>query len=476
MYEGVIEKLIVNQPPRTSKSLIASVMFPCWLWTRNPSLAFMFASYSFSLSKDHAYKRRAILDSDWYQSHFGIHPSEDRHNIVEISNTLHGLMYTTSLTGSTVGRGGDYLILDDPNNPKETESETIRESTLQWFRMNWSTRANQKSTKWLVIQQRTHMNDITGFCISQGDWVHLKIPMEAEEGTHTSIGWKDPRSKRGELMWPERFGQKEVLSLKKSLGPYGSSGQLQQAPAPSEGGIIKRDWIGHYEVKESQYVIRDVKGEIEYSIDPWKCLRFATVDLAVTKKDTAKADPDYTVIAAWIAFLSSRGPILLLLDQKRDRLEGPDIEKEIVKMHEKWKFSIIAVEQIAGFIALGQQFKRSRLPIRDIGTSKDSFVRLEGDKQARAYGATPLMADRRFFAPAFAPWLGEYIHELTMFPNYGHDDCVDCTSSAVAVAEKYCKGGYGEVDANPGQERYNRQKQDDPGTQDPWKERMLIQP
>jgi predicted phage terminase large subunit-like protein len=441
LVKGKIQnnRLLINIPPRMSKSTLTSVMLPCWIWTFDPARSFMFASYSYDLSKDHAYKRRKILDSDWYKELFHVVPSSNRNNMMEIETEAGGLMYTTSLTGSTTGRGGDYLILDDPNNPKETESEVSRESTLQWFRLNWSTRANQpKTAKWIVIQQRTHMQDITGFCLGLKNWEHLKIPMEysRSQSKSTSLNWVDPRQTDGELLHEERIGRSEVESLKKILGPYGSSGQLAQEPAPAEGGIIKRQWIKHYE-RDGDYIsFVDPGNQTPYRFEISNHIRFGTVDLAVSKKDLDKSDPDYTVIASWTVFPTIRGPMLFLLDLLRERVEGPDIEKKIEEAHERWKFAMVGVETIGFQLIIAQGLLRKGIPVREMSNSLDAIYRLDKDKQARAYSATPLMADGRFFVPTYAPWLGEYISELITFPNYGHDDQVDVTSAAVSLADR----------------------------------------
>jgi len=400
----------------------------------------MFASYAQQLSLRDSVRRRLIIQSEWFQERWpSVKLSGDQNVKHEFQNTALGYMVATSTGGTVTGRGGDRLVLDDPNDATQMESEVQRESALTWFDLQWSTRGNNPNTFCeVIIQQRTHEQDITGHALRQGSWTHLKLPMEFNgDGCATSIGWCDPRKVLGELLDPVRFNADSVATLKKRLGPYGASGQLQQEPSPTEGGIIKRAWIKSYS-KDDEHLILPGNGpaDEEYRIRPSDCLRFATIDLAVTKKDTEKADPDFTVIAAWVIFLSHRGPLLALLDLFRERIEGPDISKKIKAMHTHWKFQFVAVEQIAGFIALGQQFKRDGLPIRDIGTKEDSFLKLEGDKIARAYGATPLMADGRFYIPEYAPWLGTYIRELTVFPNYGHDDQVDVTSAAVAIAEK----------------------------------------
>lgn len=411
----------------------------------------MFASYAQQLSLRDSVRRRLVIQSEWFQERWAnVKLSGDQNVKHEFQNTSLGYMVATSTGGTVTGRGGDRLVLDDPNDATQMESEVQRESALTWFDLQWSTRGNNPATYCeVIIQQRTHEQDITGHALRQGEWAHLKLPMEFSGQTcSTSIGWTDPRTELGALLDPIRFNAESVATLKKRLGPYGASGQLQQEPSPTEGGIIKRAWIRSY-TQDKEWLILPGQGPLdnEYRIKPSDCLRFATVDLAVTKKDTEKADPDYTVIAAWCIFLSHRGPLLALLDLFRDRIEGPDISKQIKAMHGHWKFQFVAVEQIAGFIALGQQFKRDGLPIRDIGTSKEAFLRMEGDKPARVYGATPLMADGRFYVPTYAPWLGEYIKELTVFPNYGHDDQVDVTSSAVAIAEKVKLGNLEKANA-----------------------------
>lgn len=442
--EGRIRKLIINVPPRTGKSTVVSVLWPAWEWARLQSVRFMFASYSQQLSLRDSVRRRLVIQSDWFRERWPtLELSGDQNVKHEFQNTSLGYMVATSTGGTVTGRGGDRLVLDDPNDATQMESEAERETALTWFDLQWSTRGNDPNTFCeVIIQQRTHEQDITGHAMRQGgDWCHLKLPMEFEtQQSPTAIGWSDPRTQPGELLDPTRFNAGTVAFLKRRLGPYGASGQLQQNPSPTEGGIIKRKWIRDYRIEGEWIILPDHGGKEEYRIRARECFRFGTVDLAVTKKDTDKADPDYTVIGIWCVFISTRGPLLILLDLFRDRIEGPDIETHLKAMHQHWECAILAVEQIAGFIALGQSLKRAGLPIRDIGTSKESFLRMEGDKQSRAYGATPLMADGRFYAPTYAPWLGDYHRELTVFPNYGHDDQVDVSTSAVAIAEMFAKG------------------------------------
>lgn len=460
LHEGRLEKhkLLVNVPPRTSKSTIVTVMFPCWVWTQNPNLSFVFASYAFNLSRDHAYKRRSILESAWYKERWGhiIELAGDRNNITEMANTAKGMMYTTSIGGSTTGRGGDYLILDDPNDAEQMESEVQRASTLRWIDVTWSTRMNDpKNYREILIQQRTHTQDVTGHVLSKqpDQWVWLRIPMEynPEKPCRTPI-WCDPRQTKNDLLDEERFPRKFIEERKISLGPYFYAGQYDQEPYPLGGGVIKSAWLHPWKKSDKQPGYLSVL-DGQYHFDPWAAFRFCTVDPAITEQEIGEkklSDPDYTVIAAWCAFWSHKRTVLCLLDLFMARMEGPAILPKIQSMHDYWKFSIIGVETVAFQKMLFQLAKKQGLPVREISTKNDeeAIYRIDKDKMARAMSATPLMADGRFHVPEYAPWLSEFSAQLTQFPNAGHDDCVDVSAFAVAIAEKYV----GHVDlgvANP---------------------------
>jgi predicted phage terminase large subunit-like protein len=135
-------------------------------------------------------------------------------------------------------------------------------------------------------------------------------------------------------------------------------------------------------------------------------------------------------------FNTKRGVFLFLLDLFRERIEGPDIEQKIIERHECWKYAIVALETIGFQLLIAQALIRKGIPVREMSTSLEAIYRLDRDKVARAYSATPLMADGRFFVPSYAPWVAEYIKELTVFPNYGHDDQVDVTSAGVSLADR----------------------------------------
>lgn len=438
--EGQIKRLVVNVPPRTGKSSLVSIFWPCWIWARDPSTRFMFASYTEQLAFLMSVRRRDnVLLSEWYQQRWGsgfkLSTSLNLKHL--FANDKGGHMYSTSTGGSVTGYGGKYLVLDDPHDPKGAISDIKRDTTTEWLKLTWPSRLDPvPGAGEVVIMQRLHELDATGLYLKEGrDAVHLKIPMEYA-GTKNPSGFHDyldPRSTVGELLIPKLYPRERVDELKKQLGPYGAAGQLQQEPAPMEGGLIKRAWIRHYTILKDGFL--DVG---DYRIDPWNCVRFSTVDPAITEKDLENPnDPDYTVMAAWAVFASTRGTLLLLLDLIRDRMEGPEIVARLKAFHEHWKFSVIGVETIAFQKLLAQYARREGLPIREIGQKEDCIYRIDKDKYSRVLSATPLMGDGRFYAPTYAPWLGDFIGELVVFPNASHDDCADVTAYGVALSEKF---------------------------------------
>lgn len=242
---GQITRLIMNVPPGTMKSLMTRVFWPTWEWTQNPSLRFIGASYAHHLAVRDNRRSRIIVNSELYQRRYPhVRLSDDQATKDNFANTETGWMFATSSQGLATGERGDRFIIDDPHNITDVESPAVREKTLQWFAEVVPSRLNDNKSAIIVIMQRSHENDVTGYALSRElGYEHLMIPMhyDPERAKKTSIGWKDPRKKRGDLMWPERFSVRQVEELHKSLGPYASAAQLQQLPVPREGGLFTPD-------------------------------------------------------------------------------------------------------------------------------------------------------------------------------------------------------------------------------------------
>jgi hypothetical protein len=179
-----IKRLIVNIPPRSGKSLLASVLWPAWVWAKSPATRWLFASYSVGLSGKHSSDRRTVITSPWYQRRWPVHLLDDQNQKTEFVNTARGHMLATSLGGTATGKGGDFLVADDLQNPEMAESTAERRNVLRFFDETLSTRLDSKRHgRILVIQQRTHQADLTGHLLEQGGWTHLCLPAEFERRT-----------------------------------------------------------------------------------------------------------------------------------------------------------------------------------------------------------------------------------------------------------------------------------------------------
>jgi hypothetical protein len=246
--EGRISRLLINFPPRCGKTIITSVCWIAWTWARRertfrsgPQVRFLTGSYSHTLALGNANLTRRLILSPFYQRLWGnwFTFRDDQNTKVQVDNSEGGSRLATSVGGTLLGIGGDVLVVDDPHNVAQAESEAERETVSNWWSELSTTRLNDpKQSAIVVIMQRLHEADVSGTILSgDEDWCHLIIPMEYDWRRHcsTSLGWNDPRGldddgiplvenglprdaeaavelddRNGELMWPERFGAKEV--------------------------------------------------------------------------------------------------------------------------------------------------------------------------------------------------------------------------------------------------------------------------
>lgn len=448
-----IRNLIINIPPRHGKSLMVSVFWPVWSWINFPTTRWMFASYALSLSIRDSVKCRRILESPWFLERWGdtVRMTGDQNRKDKFENDRTGYRIATSVDGSVTGEGAEFLVGDDLHNVKDGESDTVRKSTIDWWDTVMSTRGNDPRTvRKLIIMQRIHELDITGHLLAKegSTWEHLCLPAEyecpktttsttattsagAETGAPepaqvkkkmTRLGWSDPRTEEGQLLWPERFGRAEIEGLKRELGPYACAGQLQQRPAPLEGGLVKKAWFRYWSRDEHDRIIYGANDRT--MLTPWHLFRFATVDFAVSQKQAA----DFTVCAVWgIARDGSRR--MALLDLLRKKMEGPDIVPALRDFAvTRWKVAHIWPEPQGFQLAIVQEMVRRGLPVREMPREW-----VDRDKMTRLLAATPALEQGYVYFPRYAPWLEKFENEILTFPNAAHDDQVDNLAWAVAA-------------------------------------------
>jgi predicted phage terminase large subunit-like protein len=244
---GQIPKLLINVPPGLGKSLLTCVFWPAWEWTNNPRVRWLFASYDQRLSTRDSVKGRAFLAKAWYQSRclkrFRLTGDQNQKAYYETDHG--GYRLATSVGGHGSGEHPDRIVCDDPHNVQQAESPSERQAVLDWWNLTMSTRGVSRSARRVIIMQRLNQNDLSGHVLEEGNWVHLCLPMRYEPGRMavTPLGWTDPRTEEGALLCREQFSDVAVTRMEKALGSYGSAGQLQQRPAPREGGMFKESYF-----------------------------------------------------------------------------------------------------------------------------------------------------------------------------------------------------------------------------------------
>ena len=272
---GEIRNLLINIPPRHMKSLAVGVFWPAWEWTTAPHRRWLFASYALSLSERDSLRCRRLIESPWYQRHWGDRFAlcGDQNTKLRYENNHAGHRIATSVGAAATGEGGDYVVVDDPHNVIERESDAARIAALMWWDETMSTRLNNPKTgAKIIVMQRIHEKDLSGHVLQQGGYIHLNLPAEFELSRRcvTVIGidsprsWSDPRGTDGDLLWEQRIGDREIADFKVRLGPEGYAGQFQQRPSPAGGGRFKAEWFRYYRGGDADCVgsaSRTVSGE-----------------------------------------------------------------------------------------------------------------------------------------------------------------------------------------------------------------------
>lgn len=432
-----IRNLLINIPPRCTKSSLVSVMWPTWRWIHAPEEQFLFASYAASLSLRDSVKCRRLLTSPWYHERWGnlFRLVGDQNTKGRFDNTCNGYRIASSVGAAVTGEGGSILVCDDPNNAKDGESEVKREGANDWWDQVWSTRLNNAKTGCrVVVQQRLHESDISGH-IMQNDvddeWVKLILPMEFESArravtvklpsTHGKL-WQDPRTKENELLWPQQIGEGELKKLKILLGSqYNISGQLQQWPAPTEGGIIKKNWFSHWKQPDLP--------PMRYTIQSW--------DTALETGETNA----YSACTTWGVFYHDHNiPNVMLLSLWRGRVEYPELRQMAKRLYKDWRDDgsatfkstgmhqpdMVLIEAKVSGSSLIQDLHHAGIPV--IGFNPNRW----GDKLARVRVASSLIETGRVWVPTQAPdckrltgFSDTLIENCAMFPNGDSRDLVD---------------------------------------------------
>lgn len=472
---GDIDDLVINIPPRHSKSTVVAVMWPAWEWTWQPQTQWLFATYALALTLRDSVKCRRLIQSPWYQERFGstFALSSDLNQKARFDNDHSGYRLATAVGGTATGEGGDRIVIDDAHNMKEINSDTIRGSVIDWWRDVMSTRGNDpKKVGRVIIAQRGHHKDLPGHVLSQGGWIHLNLPgyfvpntrcitkakkdsrrviPAADDFTYgdhieplkkDEVIFIDPRKEENELLTPDRFGPAEMRKLSMELTERGFEAQIQQNPSAKGGNIMK-----------------------EHHWREWTDIELPSIQMVIQCYDTAfeeEEEHDYSARTTWGVFeheelLNPKLPwtakykgqkrlCLLLMERMNRRLEFPELRENAIEAAQLWKPDKILIEKKASGHSLAQELRRSKdqygnsLPVARIKVNDSKFVRAH---------AASLVLERGCIFYVKRNWADEVIQQCGNFPADDHDDLVDtCTLAMLWLRKKWSAGFLDDDDDN----------------------------
>ena len=435
---GAIRNLIINIPPRCTKSLTVGVFWPTWTWIDHPEKQWLTSSYAEVLAVRDAVKSRRLIQSPWYQRRWGdrYRLAGDQNQKSRYENDHNGHRIATGVGGSSTGEGGDIIVADDALKAQDRYSDPVREAANVWWDETMSTRGNNPRTvARVIIMQRLHDDDLTGHVLEKvkagGEhYEHLCLPMEYEPRIYVSaIGWQDPRQDEGALLWPERFGRDEVDGLKTTLGEEGAAGQLQQRPAPAGGAILKRAWWDG----KNRFNAGDL-GCYRRNIGRW--LSF----------DTAFKDQEANDYTAWGLWEMTPEYGLQLRQVHQEKLEFPQLASTIEAEGRRWNhdgklLGIIIEDKGSGTSAI-QTLRQTAPP--ELASLLVAFPPA-ASKVARARQASVWCERGMIELPHpgdAASWLYDFEETLFKFPAVTHDDVVDQMTQAIIYLEHYLAQGW----------------------------------
>ena len=327
-YHGYIETLLINIPSRCMKSTICNIFFPAWVWAREPHLKFLNISSSGDLSERDALKCKQLIQSEWYQRLWGhkVQLLRELSRKERYGNTAGGEKFIKSIHSSSMGEGANFIMADDVNAQNDVMYATQREYVNLVLDATVGIRIDRISESrrgaLIIIQQRLHQFDATGHFLAKNDpsIIHLMLPWEYDPKRHcrtivlpgTKKVWSDPRKEKGELIWPNMYGENETRRRKSIYGTaINISAQMQQDPTPSGGNLIKEDWFRWWRQKGVP--------RCEYVIQSW--------DTALSIKEEA-CD---SAVTNWGVFTDeNNNPNLILLNSWSGKLENPDLRRMMV--------------------------------------------------------------------------------------------------------------------------------------------------
>ena len=400
---GEIKRLIVNMPPRHTKSEFASNYLPAWMIGKNPKLKIIQATHTAELAIRFGRKAKHVIDSPEYQEIFETSLQEDSKAAGRWETAQGGEYFAVGVGGAMTGRGADLLIIDDPHKEKDLLSKDSFNKAYEWYTSGPRQRL-QPGGRIVLVMTRWSTNDLTGQLMkAQGDvkgdqWEVVEFPAVLNSGR---------------AVWPQYWTLKELDSVKASISVGKWNAQYMQTPTAEEGAIIKREWWKDWP--------HDKPPKMSFIIQSY--------DTAFLKKETA----DYSAVTTWGIFhREGDGQHAILLDAFKGRYEFPELRRLAHQEYLNWQPDIVIIEAKASGIPLLHELRQKDIPVQDYTPSRGN------DKHARMNSIAHLFQQGRVWAPKHKSFAQEVIEECAAFPHGEYDDYVDSMTQAIMRL----RGGY----------------------------------
>jgi len=393
---GEIKRLIVNMPPRHTKSEFASYLLPSWMVGRNPKLKIIQATHTGELAIRFGRKSKNLIDSPEYHKIFKTRLQEDSKAAGRWETAQGGEYFAAGVGGAITGRGADLLIIDDPHSEQDAMSETAMENAYEWYTSGPRQRL-QPGASIVLVMTRWSTKDLTGILLkNQGDvkadeWELVEFPAILPDG---------------KPVWPEYWKKEELEKVEATLPTAKWNAQWMQKPTSEEGALIKREWWRKWD--------KDWVPPLKHVIQSY--------DTAYLKKETA----DFSAITTWGIFTPNddSGDNLILLDSIKGRWEFPELRRRALANYKYWDPETVLIEAKAAGLPLTYELRQMDIPVVNFTPSKGN------DKHVRVNSVAPLFESGMIWAPT-QKFAEDVIEECAAFPHGDHDDLVDSMTQAV---------------------------------------------
>jgi predicted phage terminase large subunit-like protein len=405
LAEGKIKRLIINMPPRHTKSEFASFLLPAWMIGRRPKLKIIQSTHTTELAVRFGRKAKTLMDMPEYKEIFETRLREDSQAAGKWETEQGGEYYAAGVGSAITGRGADLLIIDDPHSEQDAMNVDALERAYDWYTSGPRQRL-QPGGAIVLVMTRWNTKDLTGSLLREtgnlksDKWEVIEFPAILPSG---------------KPVWPEYWKLEELEGVKASLSLQKWNAQWMQNPTSEEGAIIKREWWRKWE--------RDFIPPLQHVIQSY--------DTAFMKKESA----DYSAITTWGVFYNNEdsGPQLILLDAVKDRFEFPELRRIAYQQYQYWQPETVLIEAKASGLPLTYELRKMGIPVINYTPSKGN------DKHTRVNSVAPLFEAGQIWAPVDKEFAQEVIEECAAFPYGDHDDLVDSMTQAVM---RFRQGGF----------------------------------